>query len=76
MKKISKLKIKEFHEMNEMEMKNVMGGYGPDPATPLKQNACRYKILGVPCSYTSDGGGSYTHGYCRQGPDLILICLS
>lgn len=28
MKKLSKLKLKEFHEMSDFEMKNVVGGYG------------------------------------------------
>jgi len=27
MKKLSKLKLKEFHEMSDFEMKNVVGGY-------------------------------------------------
>ncbi len=27
MKKLSKLKLKEFHEMSDSEMKNIIGGY-------------------------------------------------
>lgn len=36
MKKLSKLKLKEFHEMSDSEMKNIVGGYYSDSEADKK----------------------------------------
>lgn len=47
MKKLNKIKLNDFHEMNEMEMKNVVGGSGSAGDCPSGQ---------IKCSCTSSSG--------------------
>lgn len=48
MTKFSKLKIKDFQLMNEVEMKNVIGGYPQEIF-----DACRGKRINAACSYSA-----------------------
>lgn len=77
MKKLSKLKWKDFAIMNASEMKRIVGGGDMEdgidaPGSADSKSACEGKAYGDSCSWSS-GGISY-NGHCQGGIDSPLTC--
>lgn len=55
MKKLSKLRLKEFHEMSDLEMQKVVGGYGNTDSDTSYVESCKGTYSQCSGSCTKDG---------------------
>lgn len=61
MKKLSRLKLKEFHEMNDFEMKKIIGGYDNE-TDGSKPHKCSYDRCSGDC-VVGDGAEPHSNLY-------------
>jgi natural product precursor len=77
MKKLKKLKLKEFHEMSDFEMKGVRGGYSGEFGKKCSQGTSDYQCFGSCEQELTYNGTTYLFvGSCHySGISNICACV-
>ncbi|GHU63558.1 hypothetical protein FACS1894123_06530 [Bacteroidia bacterium] len=84
MKQLSKLKLNEFVEMNDKELRFIVGGSGTSGSSgadasgasgcQAKIDACKNKNTGDSCSYVWCGETTTHNGECKKIPFGPVAC--